>query len=252
MTDLVPTENTLAARREAMERRHFRSEVLDRLRSGVLALDDQVTALAKAGDLDGLAEGGQDLQALVGDLHTVMDTVRFELGRLVDERVDAEKEAENERRLADWQERVDAAEAKGRKPPKPPALLKVKPTGIKRATVEGVGVIECNGERTRSDWRSVDLLRHLFEQVIDASDERIVTPDGEVVDPKDSAIVADLLTMLETVMPVTASLNWRTGRVDPDGTVTGLRAYGIDSEDWCEIEVKPRKARVPKMDGAVT
>lgn len=269
MTDEAPGVG-LAVRSEALARKHFRSEALDRLRAGVLGMDDQVDALVAAGATEALAEGGQDLQALIGDLEAVQRKVRVELAKLVDARADQDRLDAWEEKHAAWEEKVaeiqcrhcsmvpsahrddgscvggETAYHPRRRPPPEPLRPEIKATGRKQTVIDGVGVIESNGGFTRTNWRSRELLRELL--VIALADLSIFTPDGE--DAHDVAY-ENLMDVLCEALPITASLSWRTGKwAEGDNPPTGLKRWGINDTDWCDREEKVRLATIPRLKGS--
>lgn len=191
-----------------------RSEALRRFQAAVLALEDEVEALTAAGDYETLATGGQDLQVIAADMRDLMERVRRNIARIVDEKQ---------------------------------GQLSSDGTyyyGINRVEVPGVGVVEVNGGWTRKNWASADLLRHLLATVLADTGEMIVTAEGEVVDPAESATVAAIITVIRDTMPLTSSLSWKVGTDE----TKGLKKYGVDDRDWCERVPKVRLATIPKRD----
>lgn len=70
--------------------------------------------------------------------------------------------------------------------------------------------LERHRGRTRKQWQSADLLRHLV--------------GDQLVDARTGENVFDLLV---SVLPLTGSLGWRVG---------ALRKAGVDPSDWCDEE----------------
>lgn len=194
------------------------------LRRAILDLDDQRRALVEADDIDNLALGGQQVQTLGDDLATLLRDVRTDLAAMVDRRAE-------ERRLAD-------AEAKG------VDILAPKVSGVRRWTVEGVGVIEANGGFTRTKWRSVELLDRLLHVALDA----VPMFDPETGEDCHQAVYDRLHEVLDECLPLSASLSWRVGQTFKDRPATGLKRFGIDDANWCEREEKVRMATIPKGD----
>lgn len=83
----------------------------------------------------------------------------------------------------------------------------------KKQVVEGVGILEKRRSNTKK-WESERLLRDIIR-------EKLYTEDGEI-HPGTMALIATL----EKVLPITASLGWRT---------TALKDEGFDPEEYCEV-----------------
>jgi hypothetical protein len=193
-----------------------RTETLRALQGVLLALDDDRQRLAEAGDYETLAAGGQDLEVITKDLRDILDQTRKDLARIVDE---------NQGNLSS-----DGTYY----------------YGVNRVEVPGVGMLEVNGGWTRTKWRSEALLNKLLLDVAEASTERIVTEDGELVDPAQSVLLRDVIACIKETMPLTASLSWKVGTEKATGEKTGLKARGVTDTDWCERMPKQRLATIPK------
>lgn len=206
--ELVLASQTLAAR----------TDTLRALQAVLLDLDNQRQDLAEKGDYESLAAGGQDLEVITKDLRDILDQTRKDLAKILDERQ---------------------------------GQLSSDGTyyfGINRQEVPGVGMVEVNGGWTRTKWRSEELLRHLVNQVVEASTERIVTEDGEVIDPGESELLYDIIKVVKETMPLSPSLSWKVGLEKKDGTLSGLKAHGVKDTDWCERNPKVRLATIPKRN----
>lgn len=185
------------------------------LRSAILAWDEERLRLAEAGDYEALAWGAQGLGALTSDLRQLHEDVRRDVAEIVD----------------DLQGNLSSDGTYY--------------YGVNRIEVPGLGLVEVNGGWTRTKWRSTELLRYLLRDIADHSPERIVTADGEIVDPAESELLARIADVLSETMPLNPSLSWRVGKTDGS---TGLRKHGVDSDDWCEKVPKVRLATVPSAD----
>lgn len=186
----------------------YHLDALPILRSAVLALDDERTALVAAGDVDRLANGAADLKVLLGDLNAFLRGVRVDLARLL----------------------IARHEAEGGNPNRRP-----------KVEVEGLGVVEVPSGRERKNWDSPGLLRHLITQAI-ADPET-----GEMRTDSVPEAAGAILEVLMDCLPVTASLGWRVGTFDKaTDTWTGLRKYEVELDAWSDEVEKERLAEIPK------
>lgn len=192
---------------------------LEELRRAILSWDDQRQALAADGDYEGLAWGAQGLKALLDDLRQLHEDVRLDIGRIVDDEFAKPRQVRDDGTI----------------------------TGPTKVEVPGLGLIQVNGGWTRKGWESERLIRKLLRDVAERCPERIVTPEGEVISPDLSQLLEDIYQMLTTCCSLTASHPWRVGQRKGE-EVTGLLAYGVKDEDWCERVGKPRLASVPGAD----
>ena len=85
----------------------------------------------------------------------------------------------------------------------------------KKVSVDGFGVIEKRTSTSRK-WESEDLLMTLCRSILDPEGT------GEI----QSSRVPELIRVLKSVMPLTASLGWR---------VTALKELGIDPDSFSEL-----------------
>lgn len=187
----------------------IRDHTLRSLRAVLLQLDERRQELVEEDNVEDLAAGVQDLQTILFDIRAIEYQTRIDLAEMIDRRA-------------------------GRH------------TSVNRLEVDGVGALEVKGGWTRKGWRSNDLLRNLIAKALEEVDERIVDGMGEIREVEDSESLDAIMEALTTCLPITASLSWRTGQEKKDGTLTGLKAYGFDDEDYCERIEQPRLATVPK------
>lgn len=114
--------------------------------------------------------------------------------------------------------------------------------GKAKLDIEGLGRVEIDGGWERKNWESAKLLRLLLLKAI-------VDPEtGELTEAPPSVIVSRIFEVLNDCLPITGSLNWRTGSYDrATESFTGLKKYGVDDEDFCDRIDKPKLARIPKI-----
>jgi len=193
-----------------------RTENLRALQAVVLELENQRQELYEAGDYATLSAGAQDLEVIASDLRDLLNETRRNIATILDE-IQGQVSSDGTYYF-----------------------------GINRMELPGVGMVEVNGGWTRTKWRSEDLLRYLVNQIAEASAERIVTADGEVVEVAQSQLLYDIIKVVKETMPLTASLSWKVGTETKAGTKSGLKKHGVDDRDWCERTPKTRLATVPK------
>ena len=208
-----------------------RTPVTRPIREAIATLADQALALRDAADYEGLAAGGQDLEAVTDDLMALIRDVKVYVAEIVDE-------MERQARADDAERRA----AEGKKPLKRNDLD--APLGPVRVEVEGVGAVEVNGGWDRKNWQSERLLRDMLDRFL--TNWHVVDGEGELIYHEQA--VNDLHTFLVEIMPVTGSMQWRVGKADGSN---GLRALGVDETDYCERTEKPRLARWPRRQEAV-
>lgn len=179
------------------------------LRRGLLALDDQRQALAEAGDVDTLALGTADLALVIGDLQDVQRSARRDIAQIM---------------LAGHVD--DDGKPK---------------RGNPKHEVAGLGVLDVPGGNEWKEWDSVRLLGDLIKLAM-------LEPDGELRSFDHPLDVADAIRdVLVMCLPVTGSLGWRVGQFDKATEEwTGLKAAGIDPNDYANHTAKERLAVVPK------
>lgn len=112
---------------------------------------------------------------------------------------------------------------------------------LPRLEVPGLGTVEVRGGSDRKGWESERLLSLLLQKAI-------VDENGEVEDLSPLVVIARVFEVLKDCLPVTESLQWRGGRAD--GSAPGLRKYGLDPDEFCDVTEKPRLASIPKRQEA--
>lgn len=205
-----------------------RAPALAAIQQAIGRMHAEAGELRLAGDYESLSMGGQDLEAVIDDLHTLHRDVKLYVAEIVDAH-------ERAARARDAEARAEA----GKKP-----LAKNDPDrslGSVRVEVEGVGAVEVNGGWDRKNWQSEKLLREILRRFF--ASYRLLDADGTVIDNDEAADA--LHAWLVEVMPVTPSMQWRVGKADGSN---GLRAFQINDEDYCDRTEKPRLARWPKGD----
>jgi len=209
-----------------------RAPALAPIQNAIAQLHAEAMALRDAGNYEALSAGGQDIEVVIDDLHTLQRDVKLYVAGIVDE-------VERERRVRDAADRETA----GKKPIKrndPEA-----PLGTVRVEIMGVGAVEVNGGWDRKNWESAKLLRRMLHVALDGL-SIFDAATGE--DARDIALER-VFEILNETMPVTPSMQWRTGvwpKDDKPGT--GLKKFAVDDADFCDRTEKPRLARWPKGD----
>jgi hypothetical protein len=100
--------------------------------------------------------------------------------------------------------------------------------GVRRLVIQGVAVLEASSTDDRHAWRHEDLLPAVLRAL--GVDHLVNTETGEAFSCEDLAV--RLLAMLR-----------------PAWKLTGLRAIGLDPDDWCEYteDDDGRMVRVPTV-----
>lgn len=184
------------------------------LRRGLLALDDQRAEMVARQDADGLAHGSADLRDIITDLSALKRNVESDLAVLL----------------------LACHEAAGLSPRRNPKHF-----------VEGLGEIDVPGGNERKDWDSKAILKLLVQRTFF---------DHETGEKKDLGTqedaVAEFVEILESCLTFGPSTSWKVGTKDSStgGYVNGLRGVGIDPEDYCTEQAKPRLAVIPKRPGS--
>lgn len=118
-------------------------------------------------------------------------------------------------------------------------LVLDRPKG-ETVTIDGLGALEVKRRSTRTKWESDRLFGLLVDRICD---EGFVDPHtGEMVgDPATAKRIAEgLRERLAAAIPLTPSMSWRVG---------GLKAAGIDANDWRETERGPWTTNIITSEG---
>lgn len=118
-------------------------------------------------------------------------------------------------------------------------LVLAQPKG-EPVIIEGLGALETKRRSTKTRWESDRLFGLLVDRICD---EGFVDPHtGEMVgDPATAKRIAEgLRERLAAAIPLTPSMSWRVG---------GLKAAGIEANDWREQERGPFTTRIITSEG---
>ena len=106
--------------------------------------------------------------------------------------------------------------------------------GDKKLEVEGVGLVEIKSSVRRTGWQHDDLFRSVVARIIDTPGV-FYDEDGTSLYPAQAA--ANVVERLREVL----SPSWK---------VTGLRALGLDADEFCETDEKHYSVKLPGRDEA--
>lgn len=112
--------------------------------------------------------------------------------------------------------------------------------GEKRTEIDDLGILEVHRRSQRVRWES----ERLFGLLVDRLRSQALAPDpvtGEVGDDRTASLMVNLMRdVLAPCLPLTASTGWRIG---------GLKAAGVDPEQYREREIGPDTVRIIEPDG---
>ena len=180
------------------------------LRRGLLALDDQRIAMVQRQDADGLAHGSADLRDIITDLSALKRNVDSDLAQLL----------------------IACHDAAGLSPRRNPKHF-----------VAGLGEVDVPGGNERKDWQSEEILRLLIQRTFYDHE----TGEAKPHESPEAAVEA-FVDLLKSCLSFGGSTAWKVGTWDGSAKVYvgGLRGVGIEPEDYCTEQAKPRLAAIPK------